>query len=262
MNYVELCQLIPMWFRQRSPINNVKNKTDYNPGPHPVTTVQMPMLKRLLQIQVYVFQTKSRLIVKGGSDQKNPRPAATPAAKQGANAAAPVARLPAAPVLVEVDPSRPVPLPLVEPDCVLFADADADADVSTAELTTLATLVVLAMLIMLAILVALAMLAMLVVAGAAAVVVMLPPDAVEVPPTPLRPPVATGTETACPSVLGSINEGEYVSVPSYRGHPGTVVLGGALPPPQSSSLHTSPESGTYQSRVAYAACWLGLMTES
>lgn len=51
-------------------------------------------------------------------------------------------------------------------------------------------------------------------------------------------------------VAGLMNEGEYVSVPEYCGHPGTVVLGGARPPPQSRKSHTSPEPGTYQTRVA------------
>jgi hypothetical protein len=56
---------------------------------------------------------------------------------------------------------------------------------------------------------------------------------------------------APPRVLGSIKMGEYVSVPSYAGHPGTVVLGGARPPPQSRRSQISPESGTYQILVAY-----------
>lgn len=38
--------------------------------------------------------------------------------------------------------------------------------------------------------------------------------------------------------------GEYVAVPAYCGHPGTVVLGGARPPPQSRRLQSSPVPGT------------------
>jgi hypothetical protein len=44
--------------------------------------------------------------------------------------------------------------------------------------------------------------------------------------------------------------GEYVAVPSYCAQPGTVVLGGARPPPQSRNEQISPESGTYQIRLA------------
>lgn len=46
------------------------------------------------------------------------------------------------------------------------------------------------------------------------------------------------------------NPGKYdgvtVSVPVYPPHPGFVVLGGALPPPQSRKEQISPVSGTYQ----------------
>jgi len=37
-----------------------------------------------------------------------------------------------------------------------------------------------------------------------------------------------------------------VAVPAYRLQPGTVVLGGARPPPQSRISQSSPVSGTYQ----------------
>jgi hypothetical protein len=47
-------------------------------------------------------------------------------------------------------------------------------------------------------------------------------------------------------------EGEYVSVPTYPAQPGTVVLGGARPPPQSSISQTSPVPGTYQATEAPA----------
>lgn len=47
-------------------------------------------------------------------------------------------------------------------------------------------------------------------------------------------------------------EGEYVKVPEYCGHPGTVVLGGAVPPPQSRKSQSSPVPGTYQARDAPA----------
>lgn len=40
--------------------------------------------------------------------------------------------------------------------------------------------------------------------------------------------------------------GEYVAVPAYCGQPGTVVLGGARPPPQSRKSQSSPVPGTYQ----------------
>jgi len=41
-------------------------------------------------------------------------------------------------------------------------------------------------------------------------------------------------------------------VPEYRGQPGTVVLGGAVPPPQSSGSQSSPVPGTYQMTLAPA----------
>jgi hypothetical protein len=40
------------------------------------------------------------------------------------------------------------------------------------------------------------------------------------------------------------NRGEYVAVPSYAAHPGTVVFGGARPPPQSRGSQISPDVGT------------------
>ncbi|KAL3428395.1 hypothetical protein PVAG01_01904 [Phlyctema vagabunda] len=46
--------------------------------------------------------------------------------------------------------------------------------------------------------------------------------------------------------------GEYVAVPAYCGQPGTVVLGGARPPPQSRGSQTSPLEGTYQITLAPA----------
>lgn len=41
-------------------------------------------------------------------------------------------------------------------------------------------------------------------------------------------------------------------MPEYNGQPGTVVLGGALPPPQSSGSQSSPVPGTYQATEAPA----------
>lgn len=41
-------------------------------------------------------------------------------------------------------------------------------------------------------------------------------------------------------------------MPEYAGQPGTVVLGGALPPPQSSGSQSSPVPGTYQATEAPA----------
>lgn len=39
-------------------------------------------------------------------------------------------------------------------------------------------------------------------------------------------------------------------MPEYATHPGTVVLGGARPPPQSRNSQISPVSGTYQIKLA------------
>lgn len=47
------------------------------------------------------------------------------------------------------------------------------------------------------------------------------------------------------------------AVPEYRGHPGTSVLGGARPPPQSSGSHTSPVFGSYQCTIP-SAQWVKL----
>lgn len=41
-------------------------------------------------------------------------------------------------------------------------------------------------------------------------------------------------------------------MPEYNGQPGTVVLGGALPPPQSRGSQSSPVPGTYQATEAPA----------
>lgn len=41
-------------------------------------------------------------------------------------------------------------------------------------------------------------------------------------------------------------------MPTYAAQPGTVVLGGARPPPQSSISQTSPVPGTYQATEAPA----------
>lgn len=46
------------------------------------------------------------------------------------------------------------------------------------------------------------------------------------------------------AVARARNSGEYVSVPEYAGQPGTVVFGGARPPPQSRNLQISPVPGT------------------
>lgn len=47
-------------------------------------------------------------------------------------------------------------------------------------------------------------------------------------------------------VASAMKLGEYIPVPSYEGHPATVVFGGALPPPQSRASQISPVPGTYQ----------------
>lgn len=39
------------------------------------------------------------------------------------------------------------------------------------------------------------------------------------------------------------NDGEYVAVPLYKGHPGTSVFGAARPPPQSRNEQISPVPG-------------------
>ena len=44
--------------------------------------------------------------------------------------------------------------------------------------------------------------------------------------------------------------GVTVAVPEYNGQPGTVVMGGAIPPPQSRNEQISPVPGTYQSTLA------------
>lgn len=44
--------------------------------------------------------------------------------------------------------------------------------------------------------------------------------------------------------------GVTVAVPEYKGQPGTVVMGGAIPPPQSRNEQISPVPGTYQSTLA------------
>ena len=41
-------------------------------------------------------------------------------------------------------------------------------------------------------------------------------------------------------------------MPEYWGQPGTVVFGGALPPPQSKGSQSSPVPGTYQATEAPA----------
>lgn len=43
-----------------------------------------------------------------------------------------------------------------------------------------------------------------------------------------------------------------MAVPEYRGQPGTLVLGGARPPPQSRKSQSSPVPGTYQAMEAPA----------
>lgn len=43
-----------------------------------------------------------------------------------------------------------------------------------------------------------------------------------------------------------------VRVPEYKGQPGTSVLGGARPPPQSSRSQISPVSGSYQCTIPSA----------
>ena len=43
-----------------------------------------------------------------------------------------------------------------------------------------------------------------------------------------------------------------MAVPLYKAHPGTSVLGGAIPPPQSRKSQSSPEPGTYQAMLAPA----------
>jgi hypothetical protein len=53
-----------------------------------------------------------------------------------------------------------------------------------------------------------------------------------------------------PSLKPEMKLGEYVAVPEYSGQPGTVVLTGALPPPQSRKSQISPLPGTYQRTLA------------
>ena len=43
-----------------------------------------------------------------------------------------------------------------------------------------------------------------------------------------------------------------MDVPLYRGQPGTLVAGGAMPPPQSRNSQSSPVPGTYQATLAPA----------
>lgn len=57
-------------------------------------------------------------------------------------------------------------------------------------------------------------------------------------------------EATEPSLKADMKLGEYVAVPEYSGQPGTVVLTGALPPPQSRKSQISPLPGTYQSMLA------------
>ena len=54
--------------------------------------------------------------------------------------------------------------------------------------------------------------------------------------------------------------GVTVSEPWYSGHPGTVDLGGARPPPQSRSEQISSVSGTYQMTVSWALPPVGFAT--
>lgn len=65
-------------------------------------------------------------------------------------------------------------------------------------------------------------------------------------------PILVVEETAAaePSLNPGKKLGEYVAVPEYSGQPGTVVIGGAIPPPQSRKEHISPVPGTYQSTLA------------
>lgn len=53
---------------------------------------------------------------------------------------------------------------------------------------------------------------------------------------------AAVVETA---LLKLMYDGEYVAVPLYAAQPGTVVFGGARPPPQSMKSQISPVPGTY-----------------
>lgn len=61
--------------------------------------------------------------------------------------------------------------------------------------------------------------------------------------------VSTATLDAAVVVTGASGSAERklgvgVAVPEYRGHPGTPVLGGARPPPQSGTEQTSRVSGS------------------
>jgi hypothetical protein len=58
------------------------------------------------------------------------------------------------------------------------------------------------------------------------------------------------TAAAEPSLNPGKKLGEYVAVPEYSGQPGTVVIGGAIPPPQSRKEQISPVPGTYHSTLA------------
>lgn len=55
--------------------------------------------------------------------------------------------------------------------------------------------------------------------------------------------VAESTAEAAVEVTRSRYDGEYVPVPEYPSHPGTVVLGGARPPPGHSYQHTKSLCG-------------------
>lgn len=69
-----------------------------------------------------------------------------------------------------------------------------------------------------------------------------------------NPPVAPGAVVAAPvgAARGKPERklGVTVAVPSYPAQPGTVVFGGARPPPQSMKEQISPVPGTYQMRLA------------
>jgi len=82
--------------------------------------------------------------------------------------------------------------------------------------------------------------------------VTTPPSALDLELEP-NDPVTTGLADTAPVcgvevVAAAPNPGrklgEYVAVPAYCGQPGTVVLGGARPPPQSRKSQSSPVPGT------------------
>jgi hypothetical protein len=121
-------------------------------------------------------------------------------------------------IVVTAGPSAPVPVPDTLAVTPVLTGPAVDED-TTPSLSPLVTTVV---------------------ATAAAVVAVV--STTTTPPLVVVPPALVNPVQNC---------GVTVSVPSYSGHPGTVLLGGARPPPQSINSQISPVSGTYHSSVLY-----------